>query len=206
MPPKASFLLRTAIICTGILVVFALAGCGGDSTTTKSGSTSSGGQGGNAAVRTDYQWTEIFEQMEATVEVTATDGIHFTYSQKNGNWRWKNEAVDMTEVYNKALNVTWTVIGGRVTDTPGDGGGPDLSPMLVFAPLEFTVPDSRSGNVLTYEITGGGKATVELNGPNELPSKLTIDTPPAGPRVIDFKYSNVGSVPDSLFQRPAGTF
>lgn len=149
---------------------------------------------------------EELQTMEMTVEVVKDGESLVTWSQKDGNWRWQDpDNEDFYVIYNASQSKTWMVDNDMATEM--SGGYQQYMGMNPASYLEIyaAMPGARRGDSWEYNMPGGGKLSMEFKGPEGMITKVaTTDADNKETEVIEFKYSDVGSVSDSLFELPAG--
>lgn len=151
---------------------------------------------------------EALRQLELTVEVVTDGRSTVIWSQKAGSWRWEDPGDQETYViHNASLNKTWSVSNGAASEI-GDSafqqymGMSPASMLSLYAALPATSSDDDSWEL---NLPGKGSLSIEFKGPEGLPTRLTsADSATGETEVIEFRYTDVGSVPDSLFELPAG--
>lgn len=207
--------LTLFVIVLGSIVLAAWAGCGGDDegeTTSvaqdDSASTEASTTASSSGDQSEFeQRLADLEDVEATVTVIQDGVTEVIWSSKQGNWRWQDPNDESSYViYNKDQDVIWIVDGDTAQELPGTGAegmawwGQNPA-ALITAFTEFSYGDIVD-DVWEAQFPMG-KITIELKGPEGLPSKMTVEQDD-GTQVLEFEYTDVGSVPASLFELPAG--
>lgn len=151
---------------------------------------------------------EGLKSQEMTVEVVSNGKTTVKWSQKEGSWRWEDpSSIDKYIIFNAKKNKLWEVSGNTATelDTSMSAQFMGFSPESLLKMYSMLPATNRTGDTWEFNIPGQGGLTIEFKGPQGLPSKMvTSDASTGKTDVTEFKYSNVGSVPDSLFELPAG--
>ncbi|MEK7817799.1 MAG: hypothetical protein AAB281_06045 [Actinomycetota bacterium] len=151
---------------------------------------------------------EGLKSQEMTVEVVANGKSAGTWSQKEGSWRWEDpSSKDKYIIFNAKKNKMWNVSGNTATelDTSMSSQYMGFSPESYLKMYSMLPATNRTGDTWEFDMPGQGKLSIEFKGPQGLPTKLeTTDASTGKTDVVEFKYSNVGSVSDSLFELPAG--
>ncbi|MHB9053583.1 MAG: hypothetical protein ACYC5F_06300 [Thermoleophilia bacterium] len=203
--------MRKKLVATFIAVAFGLAallimsGCGGDDSSSQQPQMS-GLPGSNTGDTLDKR-IEQLKQMEMTVEMIDDGQSVGKWSQKAGSWRW-DDPTDKTSytIYNNQKKKTWIVNGGSATETSGNSEAmvAGYNPAMIMGVYSMMPRTGGSDNNWEFSIPGAGKLTMEMNGPNGLPTKMTEEDAQTGKTTVtEFVYSNVGSVPDSTFELPS---
>lgn len=128
------------------------------------------------------------------------------WSSKQGNWRWQDPNDESSYViYNKDKDTLWVVEGNTAQELPATGaegmawwGQNPAALITAFTEMSYgdVVDDVWEAQFPM------GTITIELKGPEGLPSKMTVEQD-GDTEVMEFIYSDVGSVSDSLFELPA---
>lgn len=151
---------------------------------------------------------EGLKSQEMTVEVISNGKTNVIWSQKEGSWRWEDPAnKDKYIIFNAKKNKMWDVSGNTATelDTSMSAQYVGMSPESLLKMYSMLPATNRTGDTWEFNVPGQGKMTIEFKGPQGLPTKLvTTDASTGKTDIVEFKYSNVGSVSDSLFELPAG--
>lgn len=144
------------------------------------------------------------KETDMTVEVIVNGESLYIWSQKDGNWRRQNpEHENFYVIYNASQKKTWLVSDKVATEISSEQylSMNPASYMEIYAALPGA---NRSGDSWEINMPGGGKVSIEFKGPESMMTKMTTTDAGTGKtEVIEFKYSDVGSVPDSLFELPA---
>ncbi len=210
--------LIIAATALALLVMLAWAGCGGgDSGTATEGSatdnaatadtdTTESSTGSGTPGNFQNQMNEL-EDLEATVEVSQNGEVLVIWSQKQGSWRWQDPTDETSYViYNNVQDKLWIVDGNTATESSGVGAQGQswwgMSPAAMLQAFAL-FPGSQSGDTWQINVPGGGSVTIELKGPQGLPTKMEVKAPGEEDEVIEFAYKNVGNVPDDLFILPS---
>lgn len=203
--------LTFMIVVLGVVVLVAWSGCGGDEEgeTTSSAheddtATEAVSTGGGSGDQSEFeQRLAELENLEATVTVIKDGETEVIWSSKQGNWRWQDPNNESSYViYNKDKDVLWIVEGNTAQELPGTGAegmawwGQNPA-ALITAFTEFSYGDIVD-DVWEAQFPMG-KLTIELKGPEGLPSKMTVEQDDET-QVLEFEYTDVGSVADSLFE------
>lgn len=206
---RGMLLIKGLILIVLLTAIFLLPGCGDDSgdqaKSTDMPSVPLMEEGGEGSLSDRI---DALKELEMTVEVIDNGKSVVIWSQKQGNWRWDDPQDKNTYViHNASLNKTWSVTGETAVELSGSQlpqymGMSPASMLGIYAALPAT---SRTDDTWELNLPGKGSIIIEFKGPEELPTRMTSTDATAGKTdVIEFKYSNVGAVPDSLFELPAG--
>ena len=172
-------------------------------------------------------------EMTVEVIADADENLSGKWSQKAGSWRWEaSKETNYYVIHNNALQKTWKVavnpgstpidyriyLGNEVKQSgtlqPGESVALEIS-----SSSESSIEALNPANVMSafamIPRTGGtddaweindpnvGKITIEMKGPNGLPTKITSEDAQTGvTSTMQFVYSNIGNLPDSLFELP----
>jgi len=193
----------TFSIALGIIAVLLLTGCGGD---TKVEQTQTPQIPGDSSETLDKRIEEL-KNMEMTVEIVEDGKSTSKWTQKAGSWRYDDPSdKSIYIIYNNQQKKTWTVSDDTAMETSGstESSYAGFSPAMIMSVYSMMPRTGGSDDTWEYNIPGVGKLTMEMKGPQGLPTRMTIeDTQSGETNVTEFKYSNVGSVPDSTFELPA---
>ena len=208
MTKKFAWLGVAAI--AGLMTLLVWTGCGGNDNAQQAQNllnTATNGAGGGTASDTLASQIDQLKQLEMTVEIVENGKPHGKWSQKNGSWRW-DDANDPTSyiIYNNQRQKTWVVTGDKAVESTGsaDQSYAAFNPALILGAYAYFPRTGGSGDTWEYNVPGQGKLTIEFKGPNGLPSQMVIEDATAGTTdTTVFNYTNVGSVPDSLFELPS---
>ena len=154
---------------------------------------------------------EELKKKEFAVEIFDAGKSVGKYSQ-NGRESWRSD--DPTDpnsytIYNADQKKGWIVSGKTATEVTDPAS---LQLYQLSSPVALlsiygafgTIP--RTGgtdDVWEWSVPGMGSLTIEFKGPDGLISKVIAEDPQSGRSEIEFRYSNVGDVPDSLFELPS---
>lgn len=150
---------------------------------------------------------EGLKSQEMTVEVISNGKTNVIWSQKEGSWRWEDPADKNSYViFNAPKNKMWLVKGNTASEisTAQSYQYMGMSPESLLKMYTALPATTRTEDTWEFDVPGQGKMTIEFKGPQGLPTKLVTTDATGKTDVVEFKYSNVGSVPDSLFELPAG--
>ncbi|MCL4472440.1 MAG: hypothetical protein M1455_00660 [Actinobacteria bacterium] len=191
-------------VALGLAVLLLMGGCGGDDSSSQQ--PHSGLAGINTGDTLDRRLEQL-KQMEMTVEVVNDGQSSGKWTQKAGSWRW-DDPTDKTSymIYNSQKKKTWVVSGNSATETAGDSESlvSGYNPAMIMGIYSMMPRTGGSDNTWEFSVPGAGKLTMEMNGPEGLPTKMTSEDAQTGKTTVtEFKYSNVGNVPDSTFELPA---
>lgn len=199
-----------AIFALGLLLMLGAAGCGGSDTPQPEVSAPTLPSSA-ANVQDDLnKRIEELKQKEMTVEVV-DDGKSLGKWSQDGNGSWRSDdpqtATSYT-IYNADKKKGWNVNGKSATEID-----PDFmqayelgSPLLLLSTYASFAYIPRSGGTddsWEWNVPGMGSLKIEFKGPEGLISRITADDPTSGSTVLEFKYTNVGSVPQSIFELPS---
>jgi len=153
------------------------------------------------------QRLDELKKLEMTVEVVEDGTVTSKWTQKNGSWRYDDPS-DPTSytIYNDQKKKTWVVSGDTAYETSGDSESSyaGFSPAMIMSVYAMMPRTGGSDDTWEYSIPGAGKLTMEMKGPQGMPTKISTEDAQTGEKsVIEFKYSNVDNVPDSTFELPA---
>jgi hypothetical protein len=200
-----------AAVATAIML-FA-GGCGGDDEP-KAGNGSpqdmlrnagNGGEDLNARIKE-------LEKTPMTVEIIQNGDPEGKWSQDGkGSWRWQSSADERSYmIFNAEQNKFWNVSGDTATESSGEaadsfqGFNPAVM-MSGFTAMTYLPRTGGSDDAWEWDVPGQGKLIIEFKGPDGMFSKLTSEDATTGDTdVTEFKYSDVGDVPDSTFELPSG--
>lgn len=144
------------------------------------------------------------KKMDMTVEMIADGQSSGKWTQKGNNWRW-DDANDKTSfmIYNDQQKKTWVVNGDTAIESSGaDSSGAAFNPATILSAFAYLPSTNRSGDNWEYNMPGSGKLTIEFKGPQGLPSTMSEEDTSGKKTVTEFKYTNVGNVPASMFELP----
>ncbi len=186
--------IRYIIIVPILLALMSWAGCGGQDVVTRTFKAT--------PPRDIKSVLNDFDNLEATIEVSQNGQTIVIWSQKNGNWRWQDPAdPDHYVIYNASMGTAWEVQGGSASVITGtEGLWKAKSPSSFMRNYALT-----SGTITgkTIEIRYPfGMITFEFLGPKNLPSKMVIEEENVETKVLEYTYTNVDDVPDSMFELP----
>ena len=201
---RIKLMVTFIVAALGMTGLMLLGGCGGDSSSQQP---QASGPAANNSGDTLDQRIEALKKMEMTVEMIENGKSSGKWSQKAGSWRW-DDPTDKTSymIYNNQKKKTWVVNGDTATETSGESESliAGYNPALVMSIYSMMPRTGGSGDTWEFSIPGAGKLTMEMNGPNGLPTKMTDEDAQTGKTTVtEFVYSNVGNVPDSMFELPA---
>jgi hypothetical protein len=217
---RTPILAALAIMAAALLVLFS-PGCGSNDTTTTeepsaldNGDQTSSVDEGTSTSTSDTGGSDLntelsdLENLEATVEVKSNGETVVIWSQKKGSWRWEdpNDSTSYV-IYNKDQDKLWVVNGDVAAESTGVGAEGQawwgMSPAAMISTFS-AFPGAMNGDTLEINAPGGGSVKIEFKGPQGLPSKMTTeDASTNETEVIEFIYTNVGSVPSDMFELPA---
>jgi len=197
-------LVTIPVIVVGLLALLLLAGCGEEkkveqpqlqdlanmSTSTEDGLN---------------QRLDDLKKMEMTVEMVEDGKSSGKWTQKDNNWR-RDDANDKTSymIYNDQQKKTWVVNGDTAIESSGaDNSGTSFNPATMLSAFAYLPSTNRSGDTWEFNMPGSGKLTIEFKGPEGLPSLMTEEDTSGKKTVTEFKYTNVGNVPASMFELPS---
>ncbi len=193
--------MAAAVVLTGVAMIMA-AGCGSSTPQAQNqpkAPASSPGSGGSNAFS---QQIDALKKTAMTVTETENGKKTGKWTQgSDGSWRWDAESGSSNSViiYNASQKKTWTIDGNTATElTVPATAYEGFNPAMMLAVFAY-VPGTGSGDTREYD-ANGSKLTVELKGPNGLPSKAT-SVNASNTTVWVFDYT---SVPSSAFDLPSG--
>ncbi|MHB9112870.1 MAG: hypothetical protein ACYC4D_09650 [Thermoleophilia bacterium] len=156
------------------------------------------------------QKIEELKKKEMSVEVIVDGKSQGKWTQDGkGSWR-QDEASSTTSytIYNAGKQKGWTVSGNTATEID-----PSLmqiyevsSPLLLLSAYSSFSSLPRTGgtdDVWEWNVPGLGSLKIEFKGPDGAISKIISEDSTSGDSVIEFKYTDVGSVPRSTFELPS---
>ncbi len=204
--------LTLIIVALSVVALAAWSGCGGDDSTDADGQAEDtitvSGPPATTGAASDFEarMAEL-ENLEATVEVKQDGESMVIWSSKEDNWRWQDPNDEGSYViYRGDENKLWIVDGDTASELPNTGAEGQLwwsknPAAMITAFTEFSYGDIVDD---VWEARFPmGTITIELKGPEGLPSKMTIEQE-GETQVTEFVYTDVGSVPDELFELPSG--
>ncbi|GBE57840.1 hypothetical protein BMS3Abin01_00766 [bacterium BMS3Abin01] len=186
--------IRSIVIVPVLLALMAWAGCGGQDTVTRTY---------KATQPRDIESVlNDLDNLQATVEVSQNGQTIVTWSQKDGSWRWQDpDDPDHYVIYNADMGTAWEVQGGSasvVTGTEGLWKAKNPSSFMRNYTLS-SGPISGEKVEIKYPF---GIITVEFLGPKNLPSKMVIEEEGVETKVLEYTYTDIDDVPDSMFELP----
>lgn len=151
------------------------------------------------------------KKTQMTVEVIDDGKSLGRWSQNDrGSWRLDDpSSPDTYTIYNAEKMKGWRVTGKTATEF----ADPSLlqiylasSPLAVLGIYTSFAAIPRTGGATDVwewtNVPNVGSLRIEFKGPQGLISRIVSETPTAGKSELELKYSNVGDVPDSLFELP----
>ena len=217
----------------GLAVLLAADGCGGSSTVDSGTVNTRPGPPASAGDSLDQRIEAMKQMEMTVEIIEEGQAISGRWSQKGGSWRWESsKESNYYTIHNKALHKTWKVavnpgstaldykiyLGSEVLQTgtlqPGEAvalkiSGASESSVKAFDPAAmigaFVMIPKTGGadDVWEIDVPEVGKISIEMKGPNGLPTKITNEDSRTGvTTTTQFVYSNIGNVPDSLFELP----
>jgi hypothetical protein len=204
--------MRGKLMATIVVAVFGLmamllgAGCGGETKVEQPQVPDVPGVNANGDDTLDKRIEEL-KKLEMTVEIVEDGKSTSKWTQKNGSWRY-DDPNDKTSyiIYNNQKQKTWVVSGDQATETSGssEASYAGFSPAMIMSVYAMMPRTGGTDDTWEYNIPGAGKLSMEMKGPQGLPSKMVVEDAQTGKtNVTEFKYTNVGSVQDSTFELPA---
>ncbi len=202
------------IVALSAAALAVLAGCGGDDSSTTAddqagdgGAASSAASGSSSGGDSDFErrLAEL-ESMEATITVKSDGKVESIWTSKGTNWRWDDpEDENSYVIYRGDENKFW-VVDGNTASEYSTGGSESQAWMgknpaaMITAFTEFSFGDIKDD---VWEARFPmGSITIEFKGPEGLPTKMTVDSD-GDVQVVEFEYTNIGSVSDDLFELPS---
>ena len=164
------------------------------------------------AINEFNQKLEELKSAEMTAEIVLNGQPEGKWSQNGmGSWRWESsQDVSSYVIYNAVQNKTWAVTGNSATElAEAQKRVHELnSPALLLGSFQALTHLPRTGSTSDtweWEFSGISYLTMEFKGPDGLISKVTDEDVESGETdVTEFRYSEIGEVPDSRFELPAG--
>ncbi len=198
---RKKMLMAGAVVLTGVALV-AAAGCGSSTPQAQNPPKTPASSPGSGGSNTFSQQIDALKKTAMTVTETQNGKITGKWTQgSDGSWRWDAEdgSSNSVIIFNASQNKTWTIDGNTATESTLPATAYEgFNPAMMLAVFAY-VPGTGSGDTREYS-ANGSKLTVELKGPNGLPSKATsVDA--SNTTVWTFDYS---SVPSSTFDLPSG--
>jgi len=153
---------------------------------------------------------EELKKKEMSVEVLVDGKSQGKWTQDGkGSWRQDDPSSTSTyTIYNADKQKSWTVSGKTATEVD-----PSLmqmyevsSPLLMLSAYSSFSNLPRTGgsdDVWEWNVPGLGALKIEFKGPDGVISKIISEDSTSGDSVIEFKYTDVGSVPKSTFELPS---
>ncbi len=200
------FLLKILLVVAGLLALSLLAGCGGDTKVEQPQAPDVAGMMNGSGDSLDVR-IENLKKKEMTVEMITDGQSGGKWTQKDGSWRYDDPS-DKTSyvIYNAQKKKTWVVNGNTAIESSGDSAQlyAGMNPAMMLGVYSMMPKTGGTDNNWEFSIPGVGKMTMEMNGPDGLPSKMSSEDASTGKTTVtEFVFTNVGNIPSSTFDLPS---
>lgn len=210
---KIMLIITAALTC--ILLMLSVSACGEDNDEATSADDAADNSDVTSDITADADFEQRMEELkskELTVELIQ-DGETLSKWSQDGKGSWRVEDTTSADgsyiIYNAAENKGWTVSGTTAVELDTENmelyelSSPIVA-MEAFGTYTMMPGTSISDDTWEWEVPGVGKVKIEFKGPDNLVSKIESEDSQTGSSVLEFKYSNVGNVPESTFELPSG--
>jgi len=204
-------LILGALIAAGVTALSVWAGCGGNDNTQQVPEVNQMQTSAAASSEASDTLSKVIDDLkkaDMTVEVINNGKNQGKWSQnKDGSWRWENEDKSVIVIYNAQKQKFWTINGSTAyeeTQTT-EAQYAAYNPVTIFSSFAYLPRTGGSNDTWEFNVPGTGKLTIEFKGPQGLPTKVVSEDHTTGETdVTEFIYTDVGSVPSSMFELPSG--
>ena len=205
------FFIIVSTVAIGLLALTLATGCGEDEPQADLPGPEQMGLPSTSSENDDLnKKIEELKKKEMTVEIIE-DGKSLDKWSQDGKGSWRIDDADLPTsytIYNAEKNKMWDVDSNVATEVdPSLSQAYEMgSPLLLLSAYSSFAYIPRTGgsdDEWEWNVTGMGSLKIEFKGPDGLISRIISDGEGTGRTEIEFKYTNLGDVPASMFELPS---